>query len=53
MTIVRQCTSLEHTGSGFYRFHLIDVPENLEAVGISWPVSSHAIWNLTTKRGSC
>jgi hypothetical protein len=26
---------LEHTGGGFYRFHLIDVPENLEAVGIA------------------
>ena len=26
---------LEHAGSGFYRFHLIDVPENIEAVGIA------------------
>jgi hypothetical protein len=26
---------LEHTGGGFYRFHLIDVPENVEAVAIA------------------
>jgi hypothetical protein len=26
---------LQHTGGGFYRFHLIDVPENLDAVRIA------------------
>lgn len=26
---------LEHRGSGFYRFHLIDVPENIQAVAVA------------------